>query len=261
MKQKEITLEEKKEIQLEMLNEIDAFCRLHNIKYSLAFGTLLGAIRHKGFIPWDDDVDIMMPLPDMLKFKQLFNSDTLKYCDVDTEKHYEYDFSRIINMRTYKTVGYFVNSYGLCIDLYPVISIPKDEDNSSLFFKKANNYNRVRLFYIKWNSRLMRFCSIKRLPGFKRIIKRCRDFLLFSHEYGKSGIYYVVAGPFDLKEKMTYDIDIFKKMIDVEFEGRHYLSISCYDTFLSKRYGNYMQLPPEGERHPYHGGHYYWKRK
>ena len=69
---KEITLEERKQIQLRMLIEIDAFCRKHNIRYSLAYGTLIGAIRHKGFIPWDDDVDIMMPLPDMLRFKELW---------------------------------------------------------------------------------------------------------------------------------------------------------------------------------------------
>ena len=68
-KRKQISLEEKKSIQLEMLKEIDAFCRNNNIKYSLAFGTLIGAVRHKGFIPWDDDVDIMMPLPDMLRFR------------------------------------------------------------------------------------------------------------------------------------------------------------------------------------------------
>ena len=63
-----LSLEEKRKIQLSMLDEVDAFCRKNSIRYSLACGTLLGAIRHKGFIPWDDDMDIVMPEPDFLRF-------------------------------------------------------------------------------------------------------------------------------------------------------------------------------------------------
>lgn len=97
MKAKEITFEERKTIQLDMLKEIDAFCRTNNIRYTLACGTLIGAIRHGGYIPWDDDVDITMPYDDMLKFKKLFKSETMKYCDIETEKNYGYEFSRIIH--------------------------------------------------------------------------------------------------------------------------------------------------------------------
>ena len=71
-KKNAITLDERKQIQLEMLIEIDKFCREHNIKYMLAYGTLIGAVRHKGYIPWDDDVDISMPLEDILRFKNEF---------------------------------------------------------------------------------------------------------------------------------------------------------------------------------------------
>ena len=99
---KEINLEERKSLQLAMLKEIDAFCKKNGLRYSLAFGTLLGAIRHKGFIPWDDDLDIMMPVEDIIKFKAIFNYDKLKFCDVDTEKYYDLDFPRISHKRTYK---------------------------------------------------------------------------------------------------------------------------------------------------------------
>lgn len=101
---KEIIFEERKQIQLQMLIEVDEFCRKHKIRYSLAYGTLIGAIRHKGFIPWDDDVDIMMPLPDMLKFRDLFKSETMRYCDVDTDPKYQYAFQELlIHKHTIKT--------------------------------------------------------------------------------------------------------------------------------------------------------------
>ncbi len=161
IKKRQITLEERKSVQLEMLKEIDAFCRAKDIKYSLAFGTLLGAIRHKGFIPWDDDVDIMMPLPDMLRFKELFHSDSMKYCDVDTEKHFEYGFSRIANVKTYNKRGLIAKAYGICIDVYPMVSVPLDSEKNELFFKKASELNRRRFFFMKWNSRLIRFMPIQ----------------------------------------------------------------------------------------------------
>lgn len=80
-----INLEERRAIQLEMLSKIDAFCRKNNIRYSFAHGTLIGAIRHNGFIPWDDDVGIIMPIDDCVRFKDMFESETINYCDVETE--------------------------------------------------------------------------------------------------------------------------------------------------------------------------------
>lgn len=254
-----IGLEERKKIQLEMLKKIDAFCKANNIKYSLAFGTLLGAIRHKGFIPWDDDVDIMMPLPDMLRFKELFHSETMKYCDIDTDRYFEYPFSRIANTQTYDRRGLIAKSYGICIDLYPIVSIPKDSRERNVFFQKAQKLVNVRLCYLRWNGVAVRYIPIKALPGFRKTMKRYRDYILNLKEYGKTGAYYIVAGPLRLKDKMSYDTDLFEKIIEVDFENYKFLSISDYDTYLSLRYGDYMQLPPEEDRHPYHGGNYYWK--
>ena len=96
MKQ-ELSFEERKTLQLEMLKEIDTFCKAHDIKDSLAFGTLLGAVRHTGFIPWDDDVDIIMPMPELLKLKKLFKSESIEYCDVDTTQYFSYACSRLVS--------------------------------------------------------------------------------------------------------------------------------------------------------------------
>lgn len=255
----ELTIEERKKIQLEMLKEIDDFCIRNNIKYSLAFGTLLGAIRHKGFIPWDDDVDIMMPLPDMLKFKKTFNSNYMKYCDVDTEKHYEFDFSRIANTKTYNKCGIAYKSYGLSIDLYPIINIPSCKEEQDSFFLKAEEHQNKRLFLRKWRGRIIRRLPLSTIYGFDSSVRKQRDYMLKTIPYGSTNTYYVVAGPISIRSKMIYDFDPFNSMIKVCFEGYEFSAIENYDKFLSLRYGNYMQLPPISERVPYHGGSFFWK--
>ena len=174
---KEITLEERRQIQLHMLMEIDDFCRKHNIRYSLAYGTLIGAIRHKGFIPWDDDVDIMMPLPDMLKFKALFESETMCYCDVDVDSKYQYAFSRIANTETYNKDGLVSVTYGICIDLYPVLGLPNSIEGVKRFFKEANLELARRLRLIRLRRRLLRCFPIKSIFGFNKAMRRYRDFL------------------------------------------------------------------------------------
>lgn len=259
MKKKLLSLEERKIVQLEMLKEIDIFCRENSIKYSLAFGTLLGAIRHKGFIPWDDDVDIMMPLPDMLRLKKQFRSNTMKYCDVDTEQFYEFGFSRIANINTFNKTGIIVETYGISIDVYPLISVPSNFEQREAFFKIANNKIRIRDSFTKWRGRIIRRIPVKSIPGFRWSVLNYRNYMFNTEQYGKTGMFYVIAGPLELRSKMTYDFDLFENLIEVDFEGVKFLATSYYDKYMRMRYGDYMQLPPVNQRHPYHRGRYYWK--
>lgn len=255
-KKRPISLEEQKQIQLLMLDEIDAFCRSHQIRYSLAFGTLLGAIRHKGYIPWDDDVDLIMPLPDMLRFKKEFKSEKLKYCDIDTDPYYEFNFSRISYLPTYSQKGIILKSYGVSIDLYPVVGLPKTIDEINAFFEEEEKLCKKRREMIKWRSRIIRRFPIKTLPGFDRLMRRYTIFVNYSYPYD-STTYYLHAGRTVWEN--VFDFDVFEEMIDVDFEGHKYMAPARYHDYLSHCFGDYMTLPPEDKRHPYHGFVCYWK--
>lgn len=254
---KEITLEERKKIQLEMLVEIDKFCREHNIKYMLAFGTLLGAIRHKGYIPWDDDVDISMPLDDMLRFKKEFKSEKLKYCDVDTEDFYEYHFSRISYKPTYRKCGIVSKSYGVNIDLYPTLEVSSDIDSIKII-ETLNSLYKKREFLLVWGRRIIKILPLSRIFCLKSVVRKYRDELckLLISEGG--GVYHCIAGPLEKYELHTWSFNPFEDMVEVYFEGHKFMAPARYHEYLSRRYGDYMQFPPEDQRHPYHGGEYYW---
>ncbi len=259
MKQ-ELSLEELKSIRLDMLREIHSCCNKNGIKYSLSCGTLLGAIRHHGYIPWDDDVDIMMPLPDMIRFKKEFNSKTMKYCDVDTEKNYENSFSEIVDLRSYRKMGLIGRGRGIGIDLYPVISIDDEQEKQSIFFKKGIvHYNKI-LIAQKWKCRLQHYLSIDGFPGMMNLFLKYRNYLLFqTPQYGTTNTYYVDSGPLASHQRRTFNYDLFSKLVEVDFEGIKLNCTIAYDSYLSQLYGDYMKYPPENQRHPYHGQTYYWK--
>lgn len=254
---KEISLDERKQIQLEMLDEIDSFCREHKIRYTLAYGTLIGAIRHKGFIPWDDDVDLLMPLPDMLKFKTEFKSEKIKFCDVDTEPYYEYPFPRLAYNGTYRKEGIIATSYGVNIDLYYLISMDPDREKTESFFEGANRILSKRRFFLNWRTRLIKRIPITSIPFYKKYNKLYSDYYLTARAYSENEHFFAVSGLPVWTE--YYSFNIFERLVDVEFEGRKYLGSANYDKWLKQEYGDYMKLPSEDKRVPYHGGHYYWK--
>ena len=264
MNSKEINLEERREIQLKMLDELHDFCESHKIRYSLAYGTLIGAIRHKGFIPWDDDVDIIMPIQDMLRLKRELKSETIKYCDVDTEKHYEFPFSRIAFRPTYQKLGRKGKTYGVNIDLYPVISLPKSVKEIEKYFNKAKHLMKIRMFFTRLRNFCSRYLGTESVIGFDWAIRAYRSHILRikSTNYDpKSTFFFIVSGPITIPDFLTYKLDLFEETKLAQFEGHKYTITSEYDTFLKIQYGDYMQLPPEEKRHPIHGGHYYWIEK
>lgn len=253
---KQITPDEVKSIQLDMLKEIDEYCRKNNIRYCLSYGTLLGAIRHKGYIPWDDDVDLIMPYPDLVRFKKEFKSKCLRILDIDTCEYYQWQFPRICHISTYGKAGFLRKSYGVNIDLYPVVGIVDDKEKIQDFLEEGQKLQNKADFYRVWHSREVRYTPFSFMPGYKKAIKDLFDFVR-QYPFEGANKFFHIGGPFKMYE--VFDYDVFENIVDVDFEGCKFLAPERYDDYLRQVYGNYMQLPPEEKRHPYHSGCYYWR--
>ena len=255
-----VTAIEQRKIQLDMLREIDEFCHVNKIKYSLACGTLLGAIRHNGYIPWDDDVDICMPIEDLIIFKRLFISRTLEYVDIDIKKGYSYAFPRIVYKPTYSHPGIVVKSEGVCIDLYPLIEVPQDNSLLYKLLKKGLRYEHIHYILWKWNARIIKRFPVHTIP-FKRLsVLKLRDFYYNTLHKKGGGCYYYISGPITELNKFRLPFNPFDCLIKVPFEGLLLQIPKRYDYVLRMWYGDYMVLPPEDQRHPYHMGNYYWEK-
>ena len=126
MGEKQIPADVIKEIELSILDYIDDVCKTNHIKYYLAYGTLLGAIRHKGFIPWDDDIDIYLLRDDYMKFVKIVNeqrNDRYEILSIYNDDSYNYEFAKVIDKRTALNASNFIinKKEGVWVDVFPLI--------------------------------------------------------------------------------------------------------------------------------------------
>ena len=268
---KPVSEEELKSIQLSILRQFDAFCQQHQLRYYLAYGTLLGAIRHKGYIPWDDDIDLMMPRPDYLKFIELFEEGEFKNLDVVTIQNnpdYFATFGKIIDRRTimYQEYGQVEKvEMGVYIDIFPMDGLPENDVETERLYKRIAWWTMayklsIRKFSAK-SSNPLKWLLITLFSVPFRIIG-CHYFILKLESLG-------MTNPYDKCSKVatvSSDKDIARIMkrkhleesVLVEFEGGQYPAPSEWDTYLTNFYGDYMKPPPGDQRQQ----HYYtvfWK--
>lgn len=253
-----------KGIQLEILIEFARFCSTYDIKYQITAGTLLGAVRHKGFIPWDDDIDVLMLREDYEKFlnlaKQLFNTAYF----VQNYKSDKKVFHYITRIRKSNTLAlqdmtqHLDIHQGISIDLFPVDKLP---DNPLIFQAEVfilcclNNLKALKLKKRAFRSRNKFLLALKITVYF--IIKPIPLYLfnylknlIIKKFYVFEGGKYSLLSASDLNELTNYTFDkkVYQEYIELEFEGHKFLSPKDYHYFLSKVFGNYMELPPEAER-------------
>ena len=134
-------------IQIGILDDVHRFCEAHGLTYFLSSGTLIGAVRHKGYIPWDDDIDIYMPRNDYEQFLQTYCDETGHYRVINpqTEPHYYYTFAKVVDLHTLmvekETEGYQIGVY---MDIFPVDYVSDDPKERELVFKKKKLLYKIR---------------------------------------------------------------------------------------------------------------------
>ena len=257
-----VTSEELKAIQLDLLQKTADFCEKNNIRYFLCGGTLIGAIRHKGFIPWDDDIDISMPRPDYDRFISMFNQPENYYqvIDMSNDKQYGFPFAKVHDTRTFvNELQYAKDHFGVYIDIFPIDGVGEDEQvfrilrwRKLLHTKKANYYERTLTKKI-----INTLGKILLLPFSVHDILKKMDKVARKYTYGSTPRAGIIINPYGTREIM--DLHIFDKSIPKQFENGNYMVPEGYDAWLRSIYGDYMQLPPEDKRHSPHMSIAYWK--
>lgn len=272
---KQMTLKEVQEVLLEIVKDIHAFCVEHNIEYTLAYGTLIGAIRHKGFIPWDDDIDIWMTRPNYERFiKEYISNHYLIKRPKDPDNYLGYvrvyEVDKTYSPQNYRNLN---QEAGVWVDILPLDGVSDDEyikdkeyeaichqrDLSSGYrtniyeFRKGNLAAKVKSGAKLAIKQVLRGSQKKLLKDYERLCQQrpygstcfCANFYCYS-AYKK-------------RKVELLKTEWFKEYKTVDFEGTQLMITKEYDDVLTSIFGNYMQLPPEDKRGGFHTGTFYWK--
>lgn len=262
-------------VSLEILKDVHAFCVSNNIKYTLYGGTMIGAVRHHGFIPWDDDVDIAMPRPDYERFIASYHSPN-GYIVVSNETH----GAKIAHARVCEMNKTIVRQYypwcdfttGICIGLFPLDGVPDNREKALNYIKQMRkkwaflgafreSYRNMRRnnsfkdnFKILLKKMFFRNPLTHNIDWTARYIRNCK-----SIPFGKTSHYANLAYmEYGMREYQK--VSDFDHLLTMPFEDGVFYVIGGYDQHMTTKYGDYMKLPPEEERVYKHGrSNCFWK--
>ena len=253
-------------VSLEILKFVTALCEKHNFRYALMYGTLIGAIRHQGYIPWDDDIDIMMPRPDYERF--------LAYCAEHKEElgvyeifnrfthaDYIYGITRVSDSR-YEIIKEETSEncgMGIFIDVYPYDGLGNDHEVALQLLSKTRHYcdtivdmtrvnqsvpaalNWKGSIVYKWNRFVNKFRGVK-------YYLEATEKLRGNYQFDQSEYVGPLMWYFSKPHKVLFKRSFFDKLIKMPFEDGEFYVPSEYDALLRQAYGDYMQLPPVEKR-------------
>lgn len=246
-------------ILLEMLVELDRICKKYDIRYCIIAGTLLGAVRHKGFIPWDDDLDVAMTRSEYERFREVCKSelDTNRFFfqDDTTDPHYRWGWGRLRRLDSeFVRVGqeHLKMRTGIFVDVFPIDSVPdfpplRGVFTAYCFLLRKILYAEVGRISAKNPLSRVLYRVLSTIPVkavFKNLETLQRYGLNRSTKYARILTFPTPKGrPFGYLRKWYIDIDV------IEFEGQQFPCVKEYDEYLSYKFGDFMALPPPDQRH------------
>lgn len=269
-------LEKLKKVELEILKDFIKICKKYNLKYFATGGTAIGALRHHGFIPWDDDIDVCMLREDYDTFMKVAPremGDRYVFMDAATERKYPLMFGKMVKKRTkfveeaYQQIDY---PLGIYIDIFPYDKTPEDEEKRRKLQKKTWRIARLHVLTLIPNPKLPdNVKGVKKsifLLGCKVVhylLKICgitsektyRKYLKYASEcQEKDSDLYIDYSYITGENLMIRTRDAFPT-VEVPFEDTTVALVKNYDEFLRPEYGEYMELPPEDQRHNHYAAY------